>query len=595
MIFRPSARVLLQMRTEEFTDTEPLEQRLPSPTGEGVDSPARIPEPPQSPEQDVEAFAQDLLLDNQRRLVALERRRDELPANEYTEQREQLRENRAQILQFATINDNEVRPESVNGNAPDDLTVTGGIQPISVQIERNGLATADTATVVLNYADAPFDPRIMRSAHIEAIIGVVPADDYEAGAERGEIRPDESLLSTIRSSHGGVSESATRFVGYVDSWDISYSEDDPTVTLECRDMSAPFRDIKLNTGESIDLSLPIDFAVQRFVNNISAYVRGTRVVYEGQGAPPIPASSAPQRRGARRGRRRRRSRRGGENMTLWDHITDTVRQLGLVPIVRDFDLVLAEPRTLFSTTGTRRMIYGRNIQNLEFTRNLMGEKVPTIEVRSYDPEIMRTRWARWPVRRGERASGIFGRQNPPRALRANEIPPSGSNPEEKIRTILVSGIVDPTILERVARNSFEQIGRQEIEGNFRTMDASSFEVMPEQANLLKMRTGEPVELLIASADPSGGENEAQPNSTIAQIQAFSRQQREDYFVSLGWDRVVARRFSALQEATAFQTVFRVQDVRIDWSVDDGLTIHTGFVNYVTVREDSEEETQEGVQ
>lgn len=587
MIFRPSARIRLTLRTEEFTDTEPLELRLPSPTGEGVDSPARVAEAPLPPEQDIEVFVQELLQDNQRRLAELERRREELPVDEYTEQREQLRTERSDILRAAYGDEDTSPPESVTGNAPDDLTVLGDIHPISVQIERNGLATANTATVVLNYVDAPFDPRIMRAAHIEAIVGVVPADDYEAGAERNERRDDNSLRSIVPASQDGPLMGATRFVGFVDSWDINYSQNDSTVTLECRDMSAPFRDIKLNTGESIDLSLPIDQGVQAFVDSISAYVRGVRVVYEGEGTAPIPANAAPRRRAPRRGRRRRRSRRGGENMTLWDHITDTVRQLGLVPIVRDFDLVLAEPRTLFATTGVRRMIYGRNIRDLAFTRNLMGEKVPTIEVRSYDPEIGRTRWARWPVRRGERASGIFGRQNPPRALRANEIPPSGSNPEEKIRTILVSGIVDPTILERVARNSFEQIGRQEIEGTFTTMDVSSFDVTTEQANLLRMESGEPIELLIASGDPNGGENEAQPNSTIAQIQAFNRQQRRDFFISLGWGERIANRFADLQEATGFQTVFRVQDVRLDWSNEDGLTINAGFVNYITVREDQD--------
>ncbi len=584
MIFRPSARIRLTLRTEEFIETEPLEQRLPSSESDALEAPQRSTQAPLSSEQDIEVFVQELLLDNQRRLSELEQRREDLPPDQFQEQREQLRTERSDFLRAAYGDEDSTPPDAVIGNAPDDLTVIGDIHPLSVQIERNGLATANTATVVFNYVDAPFDPRILRAAHIDASIGVVSASDYEAGAERGERRPDNSLLSIVPES--GV-QGVTRFVGFVDSWDIKYGENESLVTLECRDMSAPFRDIKLNTGESIDLSLPIDQGVQEFVNSISAYVRGVNVTYEGEGDAPIPSRSAPQRRAPRRGRRRRRNRRGGENMTLWDHITDTVRQLGLVPIVREYDLVLAEPRTLFSTTGVRRMIYGRNIRDLAFTRNLMGEKVPTIEVRSYDPEIGRTRWARYPVRRGERASGIFGRRNPPRALRANEVPPSGANPEEKIRTILVSGIVDPEILERVARNSFEQIGRQEIEGNFSTMDVSSFDVTPDQANLLNMEAGEPIELLIASSDPAGGEDEIQPNSTITQIQAFNRQQRRDFFLSLGWSDRIANRFADLQEATGFQTIFRVQDVRLDWSNEDGLMINAGFVNYITVREDQD--------
>jgi len=593
MIFRPSARVKLTIRTDEFNQTDTLERWLPNPFTEDADPTTGFRDSPfgnspQSPEISSAEGATEALQRNQERFAELERRRDVLVVEQYDNQRQQLVVERDEIMRAAvSAEEPEVvePPVSVSGTPPDDLTVIGDIAPMSVQIERNGLATAGTATIVLDYTNAPFDPRIIRAAHVEILLGVVPADDYEAGVERGETRDDGSLLSIVGSQADGNLGGATRFVGFVDQWGVKYSDEGDTITLECRDMSAPFRDLRLNSGESIDLNLPIDEGVQGFVDSVSASLRGVRVSYQGEGDPPTPADVMSQRRGSRRRRQRRRARRGSEEMSIWDHITDVVRGLGLLPVIRDFELLLIEPRTLFATTGTKRMVYGRNVGALEFTRRLAGVKVPTIEVRCYDPDIGRVRWARYPVRSGERRSGVIGRENPPRALRANEVPPSGANPEESIRTLVVSGITDGTMLERIARNSFEQIGRQEIEGALETNDVSSYGVDPGFVDLLLMQSGDPVELLVASGDPEGGEDELQPNSTLSQLQAMTRQQRRAYFVSLGWSEAVADRFAILQEVTGFQTVFRVQDVRISWDSDEGVKVHAGFVNYITIRED----------
>jgi hypothetical protein len=242
--------------------------------------------------------------------------------------------------------------------------------------------------------------------------------------------------------------------------------------------------------------------------------------------------------------------------------------------------VVSEARTLFSTESALRMVYGSNLEDLEFTRRLQGVKVPTIEVRAYDSAIGRTRWARWPVRAGELTSGIFGVNNPPRAMRANEITPSGANPTEAIRTMFVSGVTDPVVLARVARNAFEQIGRQEIEGSFSTHEVSSYGHEPADVDLLDAQPADAVEVLVMAATSADA-----PVSSLAELQAATRARRQSYLESLGWSQEVAAKFAALQDANGFQSVFRIQDIHIDFDNDDGIKIGVGFVNYVTVRED----------
>ena len=437
--------------------------------------------------------------------------------------------------------------------------------------------------MTLNYADAPFDPRSIRSCGIEVLIGVIPPDDYTDGVELGMTRADGSLVSMIGEGADGWVRGAIRFVGFVNEWTVKYSSDaGDSVTLSCRDMSALLRDTKINPGESVDLSLPIDEGVAQFISAVSPATAGVAVKYKGEGDPPVPASGAPKKRLPRRGKVARRARRGGPEMTMWDHIVDVCASIGMIPQVRDFDIVIAEARTLYGTADALRMVYGKNIDELSFTRKLQGVKVPTIEVRSYDSTIGRTRWARWPVRAGERRSGVFGIDNPPSPLRANEVTPSGAHPSESIRTIFVSGMQDPAVLERVARNAFQQIGRQEIEGELSTYDVSSYDHDPLEVNLLDARPADPVEVLIVAAS-SGAEDAV---STLAQLQQFTRARRQADPESLGWDSKVATRFAQLQDANGFQTVFRIQELRVEYDVDEGVKVNVGFINYITVREDA---------
>ena len=85
-------------------------------------------------------------------------------------------------------------------------------------------------------------------------------------------------------------------------------------------------------------------------------------------------------------------------MTVWDHIVDTVVASGFIPIVRGMRMYIIEPRTFYqSTAKAKKIVYGRNLIDLQFARKLGGiSKVPTIEVRCPDPDIGRTRWARAP-------------------------------------------------------------------------------------------------------------------------------------------------------------------------------------------------------
>lgn len=583
-VYRPSATIKLVVRTEEFEETASIEARLPDPfSPEDTLRPA-APAPASTGSTADTSAAR--LQANQERLAALERRRDSMPREEYDDERLHIVFERQDILEEQRQSEGEATeaPETISGPTTDDRTVIGQIQPRSMSIQRSGPNTADTATATISYHDMPIDPRIVRACGVEFIIGVVTPEDYESGMTGG-VRADGSLLSVVNTTDDGTLLGATRFCGFVDKWSVDYDNDEgDTVTLECRDASAPLRDLKLPTGASIDMSRPIDEAIRSFLNAVSATTRGVNVIWSASGDPPTPSDSMPTRRRARRGRVQRRSRRGGEEMSIWDHITDVVRSQGFLPLVLDWDIIIIDPRTLYTSIGGTTMVFGRNLTKLSFSRDLQGVRVPTIEARCYDPERGRTLWARYPVGSGQRASGILGVDAQPRPSRANAVPPSGSNPDESIRVMLVTGFNDPSVLERVARGIYEEIGRQEIAGHFETDDAWSYYLEPSDADILELRAGDPVELLVSRA--STEEDERVGSSTsLAELEAMERSRRAQYMESLGWSGDVARRFAALQDATGFETTFRTSAVAINFDNDQGLKVAVDFINYITIREE----------
>jgi hypothetical protein len=586
--YRPSARVRLAIRLDEGADTAALDGRLDqgstAPAGQTESLQGRQPAGASSRE-DIEG---QLELVQGRRTFLIENRDTFDPQttdfflSDLDRERDSLQE---QLTTTATGN----APDATAGAPPDDRIVLGTILPQNCTIERNGIRTADTASVTIDYRDAPFDPRLIRSVAIEVIIGLVDATSYEAGVG-GQTREDGTLLSLVPRGLAGAAgspEGTTRFIGLVDEWTVSLDgQEGDTIDLACRDLTAILIDTPLPAGDGIEMDLPIDRGVRELLGR-QASTRGTSVRFgiagEESDAPTL-GSAVPRSRRARRGRGSRRGRQGGQQLSLWDHITETTTQVGLVPVFEDNELRLIRPRTFYANRDiARRMVYGRNLESLGFSRKLGGTKVPTIEMRAYDPALGRVRWARYPVPGTAPRSGVFGQTDPPRVARANEVPPSGQNPDDRILTFTLDGITDPATLADAAESIWHQVGRQEIEGKLKTTDAWSWEEPINGVDLLRLRPGDAIELLVASPETE----ELSRGTTLtsaSELRGLQREARANYLEGIGWSRQVAERFARLQDATAFQTIFRAQNLRIVWNVDDGLSVELDFVNFLEIRE-----------
>lgn len=577
--FRPSARVRLQLRLDEGADTAPLEGKLEKDPPLGVSF-------ADTPTGGNTGLAKEINETNAS-IRELTQRRAGISPTEFDLQISRLKTHRDQLQVRLGPDAEQKQPEGLTASAPDDRTLLGNILPRSLNITRNGIRNPDEFSVTLDWADAPIDPRVVRACFVAINLGVVEAADWQRGMA-GETRDDGSLLSLVeRADPSQVFRSTTEFVGFADTWEVHHNESGGSdLALTGRDVTAVLVDRDLQSGEEIDLTLPLERGIQELVDRAPSS-RGLKVFFGSPGQiteGPVPAKSMPDARKARRGKRAKKVRSGDKLMSVWDHINDICTAVGVVPIFRGFELFLMEPRTFYSNqpSGKRTMLYGCNLLDLNFKRKLGGTKVPTIEVRSYDPEIGRTRWARAPSRANKDNSGILGITNPPKAVRANQVSPQGSA-EDKIRTFNIKGVNDGKALERTAEAIFQQIGRQEIEGSFTTHDIDSFEREGE-ADLLSLLSGDPVELLIAR-DVDCKEDGPPTTTTAQELQEMSVPRRAEFLRGLGYGEDVALKLAEAQESVSFNTVFRVGDVSLDWSIEDGIAIDADFVNYIVVRED----------
>lgn len=608
-VYYPTAQARLQLRLDEGPNIGALKAALERKPGDGsfgVTTPT------------THEGIKQALATNFRNQLLLEQSRSILSPNEYLRQKTQL-DKQKKLLQYAkqgSQSKNTELPELMRSEGDDELNVLFSALPISCSVERNGIRDADTAEVTFDYRDLPIDPRSIRAGFVSLVIGSVSSEEYKRGVSSREVRESDGMLVSIVERRSDeelrFSGSASRFSGFIDEWHIELGEDGDTVTLTMRDVTGIYLDQPMQTGLTIDLSKPLDVGISDFINQFPS-LRGAVVFF---GTPeqledqpsnpnpvkaPIPEKSIPKVAKSKKGKKSKAQKQGDQDDNVWDHIVTVCAKLGFVPFVRGFILYIVEPRNLFDQASkSRKMVFGRNIKTLEFARKMSGITTQTIEVRSPDPDIGRTRWARYPVLNNEPSCGILGDPNSPQPVvsRPQKVSPLGK-PDEQVLVMNIARVSDLEALKRIAENAFQEIARQEIEGSFETDDLDSFKesgdstdmLFPEQ-DLLDLNPGDTVTMLYAAPNTSAQgdpyqetEKEGKRSSASGQeLASMTFARRRDYLTGLGMSPSVAHRLAAVAEGIPMANSFRVGTVNIDFDVDDGISVGCSFYNFITVRE-----------
>jgi hypothetical protein len=497
--------------------------------------------------------------------------------------------------------------------------------PITAGIKLNGYRQASTFEATFSFRDMPIDPRTVRGAAVELHVGTVSPAEFQAGMRGGQTGGSLRSILQTRLADGRPNPDTLVGVFSVDVWKVINGEKSATVSMSGRDLRGILIDTPIGIApnasvqllDSLNLALPIDQVVKQILRFNPAF-ESFRVICnpaEWGGSVPAPnfPSAVPRHRLGARGTRT--SGRGNppsgqmDSVNFWDLITRFCYLVGAIPYFQGTDILIRPARTVFDQNigpvdpvrnptpfagglprdidaqsgqqiqpmRSRKLVYGRDIINLEFERKFGGYHRPRV-VRAVSVADSA------PVR-GELRTivGVWPPRTDPQGQRARRtrVSPSAQRVQEEIINVPVAGVTDPVRLVEIARSVFEEIGRGELGGSLTTRNITSYGGDNADPDLVRMRPGDGVEILTDMRGAIGPSPLVSPANAMAGA-PFEAQVAE-ITARLG-DQNLARIIVATARGQVFelQRFFRVQNVKIDWD-KGGFRFNVDFHNYVVAR------------
>lgn len=469
------------------------------------------------------------------------------------------------------------------------------IVPYNAHVTIENYRKASTARVQTSIYNLPFDPRVVRQVQIQIFGGVVSdAEAALAGRLASPGRASELMIAPDECPY--TRNSYEIFRGFLTSMRRMESDDEEVVELAATDLTTifttaqtyedPLRGIPKTSriDEVIRLliygdGIPLKDASKRFG---LPGARGTIIVNDtGSPLPTLADIHPPTYFDSKGNARRSRSGGSGKKISFWDLITDLCQSAGLWCYIRPgrkpvlasdgrsiipgAELVISNPRTFFATDTAqtvedpriRKFVRGFNVDSVDMERNFSGEAMPAaIEVRSYDPTIRATRFARYPkVPLINRPGGTA----------------KGDKQEIKVQPIApLSGAKVNDVLCQLAVGLYEQWARNEMTVVLRsetTMSALGTvpSIFPdgsynsEVADMFWLRPGEPIVLETRIPDVSTGEA-----TSRAVLETSPLAVKAATLVARGYTEELAGQIAAAEESPFVQRFFRVMKVDWDW-------------------------------
>lgn len=482
--------------------------------------------------------------------------------------------------------------------------------PKTCAVELPGYRQAGKFTIEIDWRELPIDPRLIRAAGVEIFFGAVDPSDFASGMTMVEADGRRRSIVNTQTPEGMPRDDIMVLAGVADSWYTSHSQDGSIVRIEGRDLRGVFLDSPCDPEviTKLNLSAPITDVVVEILRGHPA-AQYMKVKYIPQDWPNQTPPRVLDVKGLTRVRRKAdgegaSSGAGADKVNIWDLITKYCFLVGAIPFFRGRDLIIRPAASVFDPSKpkagakdmvfdpgvryddngnpfeTRKMVFGRNIKELNFERKLAGVKVPVVEVVSFDTSSRE---------RGDRKMLI--EQWPPvdeELARMSGVSPSGEVAQTDKIQISVPGIRDRNQLLGVAKSLYEEIGRGELGGSCRTVSLASYKGTNSDPDLLRLRPGDPCEFI---TDVRAMTSQAPGASTYIDSKRKSfADQVEEVKRSLsgktgGGDENLARVLVASARSAVIDLLrtFRTANVVFNWSNAQGIAIAFDFQNYFVVR------------
>jgi hypothetical protein len=496
------------------------------------------------------------------------------------------------LVQAKTTNADPQRP----GGSDDGLTFElGTVQPKKAVWKNTSVRSANELVLDLRYLDIPLDPRCIRSCGVEFYLGTVTADEYSLGIG-GKVReryaggPDSgeplNVLPDTYADRNGQQRSNLRFTGWVDTWECEFSEDaEPSVHLDCRDNTTLLIDQDAVAQHAIDDKKPIDQAIAHYLAQYPQYA-GLSVEYRPTGAtaPSVGASLAKSAFKPHIGPTPAKGGGAAGKLSVWDYLSDMAGCIGHIVYVEGNVIVVAQVRTVTGGEQPQResdpyrareydgvrmqhrtFIYGRNILSYKPARKYGKGVATNVEVRSYDGANKGTLVVRYPEKQDSVATHML---------------PGAGKGEQRVQVVRVTGITNEDTLKIIAKSAYETIGRNELNIHIKTKALASFGGDNEDPDLLDMRPGDALDLLV-SRDVDW--------NTVNDVEAMllTQSSAERFLTGLGFSPAFATAYAKCYRSAGFQNTFVVRGFQATCELEDGVSFDIEVMNYITARADVE--------
>lgn len=494
----------------------------------------------------------------------------------------------------------------------DGYTVIGSRVPLKGTFTLPHPREAARFNLTFDYQDLPIDPRLVRALGVEIHLGTVSAANFAAGIS-GKRDRDGRPLSILRTrsdlldpftGRAAIDGNTLLFFGVADQWDVDHDcEGGSMVFMEGRDIRGLLIDAKVPPAQiaKIDLSQAIDVVVANIIKTMGVdhdlqFDVMTDEAEWPQGKVPSPGDASGMTRvrlGSSGGKATATASNasgggtGGSKTSYWDLITNYCTLVGAMPQWRGstlwirpvksvFDLVLdtkletpfagGRPRTVGSEQiRVRRLVYGRDLKKLNFSRKFTGKVVPTIRCVSFDDQSEGTQRL------------IFG-QWPPEAS-----PEAQAKADSEVLQVPMYGVRSVERLAEIARGVYEEIGRGETGGTADTAVLASYGGDNGDPDLLRLRPMDPVEFLI---DTRTLQTRSPLVSELTNIERRTFDEEVDILYRRLGDRDLARALTALARNAVREVLqfYQVIGVQFDWhGAKGGTRTQFTFQNYIVPR------------
>lgn len=434
-----------------------------------------------------------------------------------------------------------------------------------ITVNINDYTQADTFDCEIDYKQFPFDPRSIR-----AIAITVAMEDVGHLYDDTTNKPSRIVPRSVQDSNG--SEANVVFVGFADEESINFDDTKRTVRFEGRDFTSLLIDRKYLAGP-VNLEQPVDVVISGLLAQLNETAQ-IKVVNKTNTDLPVLAKFFEDKHDTSG------KKNPARDESYWDLIQRIVSQAGLISYIELDNLIISSPRVLYGNANIKRFIYGRNIKNLEFKRKIGRRKNFNVVVRSMNLATKEVLTAKIPLEATPQWSADTG--IPLEEVKIPEITP-GDVPKDKQQTktapymsFRLANINDKDHLIQVGQNIYEELGRQQIEGQFETADMMTWESdgkndpkTRKEFDVLKLRNGTPISVWI------------DPNDLKDVVQFANQESRELYLRARSIDPKAAR-FLAENIGKA-DASFYTKSVQFSLDETQGFKAKVDFINFIQVQ------------